>query len=197
MSAPRLAISLGDLAGLAPCEEAARRVGVLLRAADPTGWRAFTAAEARAAGCTYEDIIWVAAEIARTDEAVARRLTGYLNDNAKRVLPLFEQRAPDDPRVRACIIATDDFLAGAISEAEWARAARAAWDAWAAWDARTARAARAAWAARTARAAWDARDRGSADFGAWQFDRLIDWLAPEAPDPLPMPRDPRVEERRP
>ena len=157
--------------------------------------RKLDAAQARELGCTYDDIIWIASAVAMNDESLARRLTGYLNDNAKAVLHIFEERAPDDTRVRDCIAATDGFLNGAVSESDWQHAAWSAWYARAAWAARAARAAWAAWDAWDAwgardawdaRGAWDARDARDA-FEDWQFDRLICWLTTEHPEPLPMP----------
>lgn len=151
------AITIKELNALNPCADADERVRVALRKFDADKSRAYSAAEARAAWCAYSDIIWAASAIAMGNEDVARRLTGFLNDNAKRVLHIFEEVAPDDTRVRDCIKATDTFLAGEIGEGEWKE------DAWDAWAGR------------------------AAEFHAWQFDRLIEWLSPEAPKPLPMP----------
>ena len=160
-----MTITIAELEALKPCAESMRRVKKVLLKFDASDGYSYSAADARAAGCTYEDIIWVASAVAMDDENVARRLTGFLNDNAKRVLHIFEEAAPDDILVRKCIEATDAFLAGEIEEREWDQAARAA---------------RTAWDARTARAAWD-------EFYAWQFDSLIEWLGPVAPEPLPIP----------
>ena len=167
ISTPRFCITISELNKLKPCSETGRRVRKALRALDPDKAKCFSAADARAVGCTYDDIIWVASAIAMTDDDVARRLTGFLNDNAKRVLHIFEEDAPDDMRVRQCIQATDDWLAGKITEDQWREAAWGARDAW------------------VARAAW------AVEFNTWQFDRLIEWLAPEAPEPLPMPAQPK------
>ena len=172
-----LCLTIPALNKLKPCAESGRRVRAALKNLNADKEHCFTAAEARAAGCTYDDVIWAASAIAMTDHEVARRLTGFLNDNAKRVLHIFEEAAPDDMRVRECIQATDDWLARRITEYQWREAA------WAA------RAARAAWADRAARAAWDARAAWAArdEFQTWQFDRLVAWLSPVAPEPLPMP----------
>lgn len=230
-----LSITIARLNQFGPCKDSGDRVIAALRQFNPDEGYAYSAADAREAGCSYNDIIWIASAVAMENEVVARRLTGFLNDNAKRVLHIFEEAAPDDLSVRKCIEAADAFLAGRIGAGKWeraawaawasraARAARAAWasraawvsrDAWDAWDAwasraardaRDARAAWDAWAARAARAAcaarvaWAARDAWVAwvadreEFHAWQFDRLIEWLAPEAPEPLPMPGPPLVE----
>lgn len=183
-------LSLAQVRKFSPCTAAFERVSALLPARGK-----ISAAKARELGCTYGDIIWIASAVAMDDEALARRLTHYLNDNAKAVLHIWERRFPDDDRPRKAIEACDGFLAGEVSEEDWKIAARDAWYAWYAWAARAAWYARAAWAARDARdawaawdaraawAAWDARDA----FHAWQFDRLIYWLSEADPVPLPMP----------
>ena len=169
-------LTIAALRKMQPCTSSFARISAILPKRgkiDP--------AHARAAGCTYDDIIWAASTMAAKDESLARRLTGYLNDNAKRVLHIWEETTPDDTTHRVLIATTDAWLAGEASEDEWklaawdARAARAARDAWAAWD---------AWAARDARAA---RDTWAAEFQAWQFDRLIYWLTEVEPVCLPMP----------
>ncbi len=174
-----LSITIARLNQFEPCEDSGDRVIAALRQFNPDEDYAYSAADAREAGCTYENIIWIASAVAMDDEVVVRRLTGFLNDNAKRVLHIFEEAAPDDPRVRKCIEATDAFLAGRIDAGKWEQAARAAWAAWDAWDARDARAARAAlvaWDAWTSRAAWAARaawaSRAALDaWAAWDADR--------------------------
>ena len=180
-----LALTIEAVKKHGPCSDDFNRVAKLLPKR-----RKITAAQARKYGCSYNDIIWIANEIARNSDEIKRRLTAYLNDNAKAVLHIFERAAPDDSRVRDCIQATDDFLAGKISEGDWREAA------WAAWAARAARDAWTAldeWDARDAWNAWDAGDAwyaraARAAFYAWQFDRLIYWLTEENPKPLPMPK---------
>jgi len=187
-------LSLAQVVATKPCDGAMERLaGVLPKRGK------ISAAKARDLGCTYDDVIWIASAIAMDDESLAKRLTGYLNDNAKRVLHIFEEAAPDDSRVRDCIMATDKWLVGLNTEEEWQAAAWAAWaaraarDARAAWAAWAARAAWAAWAARDAWAAWDAwaaraaRAARDAEFHAWQFDRLIYWLCEAEPVCLAMP----------
>ena len=177
MSAP--ALTLAAVRKRKPCDDAMIRLSGLPKRGK------ITAQQARDAGASYDDIIWIASAVAMDDDNIARRLTAFVNDCAKRVLHIWEQAHPDDSRPRRAIEACDAFLAGTGSEAEWKAAAwdaRAAWDAWAAWDALPARA---AWAALPARAAWAARAARDA-FYAWQFDRLIYWLG-DSPVPLPMP----------
>lgn len=174
-----ISLTIEAVKKLNPCSSDYRRVAGLL----PKRCK-INAAKARELGCTYGDIIWIASAIAQDNEDMKRRLTHYINDNAKAVLHIFERAAPEDGRVRDCIQATDDFLDGKITEEKWSESARAACDAWAACDTWDARAAWAAWAAWDAWAACAAR----AAFKDLQFDRLIYWLTEEKPKPLPIPK---------
>jgi len=208
------AITIGQLDKLSPCSTDGKRVRAALRAVDSTPGRAFSAADARAAGCTFEDIVWVASAVALNDKAVKRRLRRWMADCAARVLHIYERDYPTDTRVRDAIQAARDFTDGKIDyaardaarDAAWAAARAAAWAAardaaWAAardaardaaWDA----ARDAAWdaardAARDAAwdAAWDAArdaawDAAWAAEEAWQFDRLVAWLSDPEPAPL-------------
>ena len=132
-------------------------------------------------------------------------------DCAERVLHLYDDRSPDDRRVRNCIeiarkVANGDLPIAELAAARaavWGAARAAAWDA--AWDAGAAARA-AAWdaardaagdaardaagaagaAARDARAAaWDAgaaaRDAAKAAEREWQTERLFDYLEGRAP----------------
>lgn len=192
-------LTIAALNRLKPCPNGARRVRAALRKLNPDKHHCFDAAEARAAGCAYDDIVWVASAVAMRDEAVARRLVGYVNDCAIKTLPIFEECWPDDDRPRKAILATTGWLAGRVSEEDWSRAARAAraarlaraarttWAAWDAWDVRAAGAAWAAWAA------WDAWAAG-ATYRNWQFSRLIYWLTADRPKTLRMPRKPTKKE---
>lgn len=202
-----LALTIAQVKKHKPCDAAMERLGTILPAR-----KRMNAADARAYGATYEDIIWIAAAVAMDDDTIARRLTEFVNDCAKRVLHLWEQQVPDDDRPRRSIQAADDWLDGIVSEPAWKDAAGAAWAAWdvardawavgaagaagAAWDvaraardARDARAARDAWAARSARAAQDAWVAwvAWAAFKKWQFDRLVYWLTEAEPVRLSMP----------
>ena len=175
MSAPCLTIDA--LNRLKPCPESGKRVIAALRALDADVDRCFTAADARAAGCTFGDIAWAASVVGRKDKDIERRIRLFLADCAVRVLPIYETRYPGDTRPRDAITATRDWAqsvgttAAAAWAAEAAEAARAAGAAGAAWAARAAEAAGAAWAAEA----------------AWQFDRLIEWLSDNEPEPLPLP----------
>ena len=170
-------ITIAELDAMKPCAGSSRRVKAALLKLDGSEGRSYSAADARKAGCTYEDIIWAASAVARTDKEVKRRIRHWMADCATRVLHIYERDYPNDTRVREAIQATHEYADGRINDAarDAARAAagaaaRAAAGA-AAWDA--------AWAA--ARAAAGAAEED------WQFDRLIEWLALDAPEPLPMP----------
>ena len=96
------------------------------------------------------DTIWAM----RAVEEKNKEIRLFAADCAELVLPIYENKYPDDDRPRKAIQAARDYANGLISpeELDAARAARAAWDAMDA--ARAARAASlAAWAAGDARAA--------------------------------------------
>jgi hypothetical protein len=79
---------------------------------------------------------------------------------AESVLHLYEEKYPDDKRLRKAIDAARAYIRGEISDDELDAARDAAWAAWAAWDAAGA----AAWAARAAcDAAWDAAGAAACD----------------------------------
>ena len=83
-------LTLASVKKLDPCEESFDRILKLLPKR-----RKLNAAKARELGCNYDDIIWIASAVAMDDESLARRLTHYLNDNAKAVLHIFEARHPN------------------------------------------------------------------------------------------------------
>jgi hypothetical protein len=83
----------------------------------------------------YEDVFWAAGMISTRRIQVVRRLSRYVNDCAIRVLPIFEQRRPQDHRPREAISATYQFSLGRISEDVWLKAVQAAMTAWAEWAA--------------------------------------------------------------
>ena len=241
------ALSYTELKALDPCTDSLRRVAKLMGGATKWNGKRVNAADARKAGATFDDIVWAASAIARTNTDVDRRLRLWLADCAARVLHIYEREYPADDRVRNTIVASRQFARGEIGAAAWAAAGAdardsawaAAWDAAgaAAWDAAgttagaaaraaagtaaraAARAAAgtaaraAAWdaaraaagaAARTAAgtAAWDAAvaaaraaawDAAEAAEGAWQFDRLIEWLGDKEPDDYALPSAPVKE----
>jgi hypothetical protein len=153
-----LCLTIDGLNKLRPCTDDGRRVRAALRKLNADKAHRFTAAEAREAGCTFDDIVWAAAKVAENDKAAERRLRHWTADCAARVLHIFEDAYPGDKRPRQAIEAARLFADGEID----AGASDAAWAA--------------AWAARDA--AWDAEEQ-------WQFDRLILWLSD--PEPLPLP----------
>jgi hypothetical protein len=119
----KYSMTLAQIEKLKPCENALARIQSIL----PKRAK-IDAAKARSLGCTYDDLIWISSAIAGDSEGMKRRLTAYLNDNAKMVLHVWEDQWPDDNTPRLAIKATDDFLAGQIDESEWdgARGARGA-----------------------------------------------------------------------
>ena len=177
---PFFALTLAEVGALNPC---AGRYAYALKhlPADAP----ITAAQARAAGCTFDDLVWVAAAQARKDPAVERRLRLWLADCAARVLPIFYKVAPSDLRPAQAIEAARAFANGEVSDAAGDAARAAARDAArataraaardAAWDA-----ARDAARAAARAAAWDAES-------AWQFGRLVLWLSDDEPEVLALP----------
>jgi hypothetical protein len=150
------ALTLARVGELNPCADRYAYALKYLPADAP-----ITAAQARAAGCTFDDIAWLASAQARKDPAVERRLRLWMSDCAAYVPPVFYRVAPADLRPAQAIEAARAFANGEISSA-----ARAA-----AWDA--------AWAA-----AWDAARAAESN---WQFDRLVLWLSEDEPEVSPLP----------
>ncbi len=164
MQAPAFTIAV--IAKLGPCAGSFAKARKVLPKR-----RRITAAQARDAGVSFDDIVWVASAVARTDKDVERRLRLWLADCAARVLHIYEKTETGDAP-RLAIIATRQYARGEIDDA--ARAA--AWDA--AWDAARA----AAWGAARAAARDAAWDAALAAEEAWQFERLILWLSDEPAD---------------
>jgi hypothetical protein len=175
MSAP--CITMAQLNKLSPCAESGRRVRAALRKFNADKGHCFTAAEAREAGCTFEDVVWAASAASLNDKGLERRLRHWMADCAARVLHIYERERPEDMRVRAAIQAAHDFADGrsdaaardAARAAAWAAARAAAWAA--AGDAARDAARAAAWAAARA-AAWAA-----AGDAAWAAARAAAWDA--------------------
>ena len=203
-----------QLKALDPCEEEFKAVCKALGGARKWNGNLVTAQKARDAGVSFNNILWAASAMARTDKELERRLRHFAADCAARVLHFFEKERPDDERVRNAIQAAHDYADGKIDDAArvaarvaaGGAAGAAAWDAaraaaWAAagaaaWDAARA----AAWAAAGAAAGAAARDAARAAAGAaawvaareWQFDRLIYWLSEDEPAPLALPKKAQV-----
>lgn len=192
MGAPTL--TYAQLKELDPCEESRERVVKLLGGARKWGENGVTAAQAKEAGCTLDDLVWAASALARRDKDVERRLRLWMADCAARVLHIYE-RIGTSEAPRNAIIAGRKFargeIDGAARAAAWAARAAArdatrdaAWDAaWAARDAAGAAAWDAAWAA-----AWDATwDAAWAAEETWQLDRLVAWMSDVEPADWPLP----------
>ena len=153
------ALTYDELKALSPCRKDFARVSRLL--GGEKGWNGnrINAAQARAAGCTFDDILWAASALSRKDRDVERRVRLWMADCAARVLHIYE-KTEKSQAPRNAIIAARQFARGEIDAAAMAAARDAA------------RAA--AWAA--------ARDAER----AWQFDRLVERLTSE-PDDVPLP----------
>ena len=150
-----LAITYTELKALTPCEESLRRVAKLMGGARK--WSSgVNAAQAREAGATFDDLVWVASTLARKDADIDRRLRLWMADCAARVLHIYE-KTETSGAPRDAIIAARQYARGEIDEAA-SDAARAA-----ARDAAWAAARDAAWAA--------ARAVQEADLAA-TFERL-------------------------
>jgi hypothetical protein len=162
-----LGLTYAELKNLEPCEDSLRRIAELMGGATKWGERAITAAQAREAGATLDDIVWAASATARSNPDVERRLRLWLADCAAHVLHIFEHNYPADFRPRGAILASRRFACVEIMDAARAAAADSARDAaWsAARDAAWSAARDAAWSAARA-AAWD-----SARDSAWDSAR--------------------------
>ncbi len=168
---PAPAFTIAAIAKLDPCAGALAAA----RKALPKR-RRITAAQAREAGVSVDDIVWVASAVARTDKDVERRLRLWLADCAAHVLHIYEKTETSDAP-RNAISAARQYTRGEIDSAARAAARAAAWGAAGAARAAARAAGAAAGAARAARAAEE----------AWQFDRLIAWLSDEEPADWPLP----------
>ncbi len=120
MSAPTL--TYDQLKALSPCPEAFRRFTKLMGSAR---WET-TAAYARRAGATFDDVRWAASAIARSNPDVERRVRLWLADCAAHVLKIYERGYPNDDRPRNAIIAARHFARGKIRAAASAAASAAA-----------------------------------------------------------------------
>ena len=166
-----VSLSYHDLEKLGACEDRRNAVAELLGGATAWGDNQITADQARAAGATFDDIVWAASSIARNTPDVERRLRLWLADCAARVLHIYE-RVGNSQAPRNAILAARQFARGeidVIARAAWAAAGAAAGDAagdaWAAWAAAGAAAGD---AAGDAWDAWDAaRAAGAAAGDAW------------------------------
>lgn len=199
------AFSYDDLMALNPCTESMRRVVKLMGGAKKWDGNKISAAQARKAGATFDDIVWAASALSRTDKDVERRLRLWMADCAAHVLHIFEKEFPDDLRPRSAIIASRQFARGEIeaayadaAETAYADAADAAKAAYAkaayanaAFAAAFAAANAAANAADASAGASDAADAAMTAERNWQFDCLVEWLSENEPKDYPLPSRPK------
>ena len=206
MSAPKLKLSLRQLAAYKPCADRYANI----KGSWPKGEQ-LNAKRAVELGATLDDLVWIASAVARNDKEVERRLRHWMADCAAHVLHIYEKQHPDDSRVRDAIIAARHFADGEIGAAAGDAARDAARDAAgdaaraaagdaaraaaraAAGDAARDAARAAAWAAARAAAgdaaraaAWDAEEN-------FQLDRLVAWLSDAPPTPLALPKTSQAE----
>ena len=179
MKAPSL--TYDECKALQPCADALKRVAKLMGGAKEWDGKKISAQAARKAGCTYDDILWAASALARSDKDMERRLRLWMADCAARVLDHYEAKYPADDRPRDAIVAARQRARGKITAAAAAAAAAAAY---------AADAAAAAAAAAAAYAAYAASRQKERD---WQFDRLILWLGDKEPEDWPLPERQRKQ----
>ena len=129
MSINPFALTYAELQALKPCEDDFVKVTAILGGAAAWDGRLITAAEARAAGVSMDQVIWAASALARKNSEIERRLQHWSCDCAARVLAIFEKQFPGDGRPRAAIEAGRHFADGLIDDPERAAARAAARDA--------------------------------------------------------------------
>ncbi len=169
-----ITLSIAALRKLEPCEEDYKDVCKTLRAYRRKG--PYSAADAKAAGVTLENVVWAVSAVAINDADVERRLRLWIADCAARVLHIYEESETKNAPQKAIITARQfarNEIGAAARAAAWAAALDAARDA--ARDAAGAAAGAAAWAA-----ALDAEQ-------AWQYDRLVERLSDKEPEDWPLP----------
>lgn len=182
-------VSLDRIRALGPCSQGWRFARRRL-----AGEQAVTAAEARAAGCSFEDMAWYLSSSADADPEVDLRLRLWRADCAAHVLPVFEEHIPGDLRPRRAIEAAREFVLGRIDrdalEAAWPAAEAARDLAFRLRDFQATRSAEAALVCGQRRAAWLVSELACDASGnagrerVWQYDRLVVWFSDPAPKPL-------------
>jgi len=161
-----LSLTYDEVKALEPCSKEWRRVSKLLGGKKGWNGKRIDAATARDAGCSIDDLVWVATSVARYDADVARRLRLWMADCTAHVLDIYEKSETYDAP-RNAIIEARAFARGEIDNAAWIAASDAAWI-----------------AARYS-AEWSAES--AAEEESWQFDRLIERLSENEPDDWPLP----------
>jgi hypothetical protein len=96
--ASSLTLTLSQLKELSPCKVAFNRISLFLKD-EPMNIQ-----QARAAGATLDDIIWVCCRLAKNNEELLCCFKLWLLDCAAHVLPIHEQKCSDDDRPRNAII---------------------------------------------------------------------------------------------
>ena len=154
-----IGITYKQLEALLPCSSSLSNATKLLGGK----WtKSITASEAKDAGISFNDLVWVASALASNDKEVERRLRLWMTDCAARVLSIYEDQFPNDKRVRNAIITARQFARGEIKAAAQDAARDDAQDA--------------AWAAAQAGdAAWAAAQAGDAAWAAWYVARHASW----------------------
>lgn len=187
-----LATSVSKIRALGPCAGGYRFA--LGKLADK---EEVSAAEARKAGCSFEDMAWYLSVQARNDAEIDRRLRMWKADVAARVLPVFEMAFPEETCARDAIVAARAYAAGEIDLIALQQAIAAAQMAEdMAWMLNAIRAAQACSAARVCgdtRASWvvsrcaveAVREQAGAELG-WQYDKLVEWFSHPEPKPIPL-----------
>lgn len=198
------ALNYPELKALKPCEDEFASVTAILGDAALWDGRRVTATDARAAGVSMEQVLWVASALALSNREIRRRLQQWNCDCAMRVLGIFETRFPGDGRPRGAIQAGRRYADGLIGAAEWAAARIAAKDATKDAAGTAARSAARAAASDAGDAGWSASwsagdaayqsvtDATDAAWGVawdaeryWQFGRLCEWLSDTPPEAEP------------
>jgi hypothetical protein len=171
-----LTLTYEEFTALKPCQDANKRISALFGGAKKWGKRAICIAEAHAAGCSFDDLVWASAAVSRKDKDAERRLRLWIADLAAHVLHIYEETGKSNAP-RNAIIASRLFARGEISNAARASAEDAAWRAAEA-------AARASEAAAAGDAAWDAAEAAAraseaaaAGDVAWAAARRAAWAA--------------------
>ncbi len=182
-------ITLSALYKLNPCPSGYAEVSKKLRALKSGRSAYYSAVEAKQAGISLDDMVWVSETVASKDKGVNRRVLLWIADCAARVLHIYEKTgASTSPR--EAIKATRAFARGEIDKAAWEAAKNAAWAA-----ARTATWSNAAVATWDASWSRDAAGKAAGDAAArdaeesWQYDRLVAWLSNPEPEDWPLPSE--------
>jgi len=204
-----IGLTYEEFLALEPCDPAETRVVELLGGVEKWRGVSVTAAEARVAGCTLFDLLWVVSEVAQQRPDIERRLRLLLADYAAHVLHFYEEKGKSNAP-RLAITATRQFARGEINDVVLAgcsalvfEAATTAFYATGAanyaahaayYAVRVVAREAAAYAAEAAvpdaeaayptlEAAANSRDAEQ----AWQFDRLIARLSDDEPEDWPLP----------